>query len=353
MRAAASSAKLISTLPLFGSAEYAEAARRASSSRFWRRRKLPLLDAEAVDAGPDLVAAVHLGVLRRQRVEERAVAAAEVADADGAVGDRGPTSKWRRERNSSGTRTWPSRPTTSRSAESRTPDRSALRRCRRGPDASPVARGRCVILWTTPPRRCGFGTSADRLDDDARLVGRLDRDERGADAQHVRAVADPASVTCWPSRNVPMCESASRTTRSLPAARSSSDGAKAPPPPVRRDIPARPIQSGCSPIVKTVLTDSCAPRRRRESIAAAPARLRCGSTEARRRRRGALDPYGLRSTSLISSGLHRGAPGAPPCCRTATRRIARGDRVRQTDRDHAGDVVRLAAFAQRIRGMRG
>src|SRR2546428_6537684 len=45
-----------------------------------------VLDAEAIHARPNLVAAVHLGVAGRQRIEERAVAAAEVADADRAVG---------------------------------------------------------------------------------------------------------------------------------------------------------------------------------------------------------------------------------------------------------------------------
>src|SRR4051794_39817099 len=45
-----------------------------------------MLDAEAVHAGADLVAAVDLRILRRQRVEEGAVPAAEVADADRAVG---------------------------------------------------------------------------------------------------------------------------------------------------------------------------------------------------------------------------------------------------------------------------
>src|SRR5689334_1861944 len=45
-----------------------------------------MFDAEAVHAGADLVAAAHLGVLGRQRVEERPVARPEVADTDRAVG---------------------------------------------------------------------------------------------------------------------------------------------------------------------------------------------------------------------------------------------------------------------------
>src|SRR4051812_41938037 len=44
-----------------------------------------LLDFETVDASTDLVARMHLRVSRGQRVEEGAVAAAEIADADGAV----------------------------------------------------------------------------------------------------------------------------------------------------------------------------------------------------------------------------------------------------------------------------
>src|SRR5438128_12209172 len=39
-----------------------------------------------VNAGTDLIATVYFRVSVRQRVEERAVAAAEVADTDGAVG---------------------------------------------------------------------------------------------------------------------------------------------------------------------------------------------------------------------------------------------------------------------------
>src|SRR5438128_3797128 len=45
-----------------------------------------VLDAETINAGTNLIAAVHLGVARRQGIEEGAVAAAEVADADRAVG---------------------------------------------------------------------------------------------------------------------------------------------------------------------------------------------------------------------------------------------------------------------------
>src|SRR3954469_16043164 len=45
-----------------------------------------MLDAEAVHAGPNLVAALHFGVLSRERVEIRAVAAAKIADANRAVG---------------------------------------------------------------------------------------------------------------------------------------------------------------------------------------------------------------------------------------------------------------------------
>src|SRR5213592_149937 len=45
-----------------------------------------LLDPKPVDAGTNLIAAVHLRVARRKGVEVCAVAAAEVADADVAVG---------------------------------------------------------------------------------------------------------------------------------------------------------------------------------------------------------------------------------------------------------------------------
>src|SRR5205814_10552579 len=43
-------------------------------------------DTEAIIACPNLIAAVHLRVLRRQRIEKRSIPAAEVADADDAVG---------------------------------------------------------------------------------------------------------------------------------------------------------------------------------------------------------------------------------------------------------------------------
>src|SRR5689334_2359055 len=46
---------------------------------------MPLLDAETVHAGADLVAAVHSRVAGRQGIEVRTVAAAEVADAHVAV----------------------------------------------------------------------------------------------------------------------------------------------------------------------------------------------------------------------------------------------------------------------------
>src|SRR5581483_977569 len=50
---------------------------------------LPVLDPESVYSGPDLVAGLHLRVVRGECVEECAVAGAEVADADDAlfVGD--------------------------------------------------------------------------------------------------------------------------------------------------------------------------------------------------------------------------------------------------------------------------
>ena len=45
-----------------------------------------MFDSEAVHACSDFVAALHFRVLGRQRIEVCAVAAAEVADANGAVG---------------------------------------------------------------------------------------------------------------------------------------------------------------------------------------------------------------------------------------------------------------------------
>src|SRR5687768_660027 len=44
-----------------------------------------MVDAKPIDAGANLVACLDFGVFRRQGVEEGAVAAAEVADADRAV----------------------------------------------------------------------------------------------------------------------------------------------------------------------------------------------------------------------------------------------------------------------------
>src|ERR1051325_2118006 len=55
---------------------------RAKLERIYLRT---IVDAEAIHAGGDLVALMHFRVLRGQRVEEGAVAAAEVADADRAV----------------------------------------------------------------------------------------------------------------------------------------------------------------------------------------------------------------------------------------------------------------------------
>src|SRR3954452_22554444 len=45
-----------------------------------------MLDAETVVAGANLIAGVHPGIARRQRVEEGTVSAAEVADADDSLG---------------------------------------------------------------------------------------------------------------------------------------------------------------------------------------------------------------------------------------------------------------------------
>src|SRR5258708_2108436 len=50
------------------------------------RARSTVFDAETVYARSDFVAALHFRVLGRQRIEVRAVAAAEVADADRAVG---------------------------------------------------------------------------------------------------------------------------------------------------------------------------------------------------------------------------------------------------------------------------
>src|SRR5689334_1322625 len=69
MRTAESAIRLITPLPL----------------KIWRGL-YAMFDPEAVHAGADLVAAAHLGVLGRQRVEERPVARPEVADTDRAVG---------------------------------------------------------------------------------------------------------------------------------------------------------------------------------------------------------------------------------------------------------------------------
>src|SRR5438045_959389 len=44
------------------------------------------LDPKPVHSGPDLIAGGHFGVLGWEGIEERAVPAAEVADADGAFG---------------------------------------------------------------------------------------------------------------------------------------------------------------------------------------------------------------------------------------------------------------------------
>src|SRR4051794_22489059 len=87
MRAAASSANLLipAHSPSIGSAEYLRT-RRCRQGPFLVSPALSVLDAEAVHAGPNLVAALHFGVLGRERVEVRAVAAAEVADANRAVG---------------------------------------------------------------------------------------------------------------------------------------------------------------------------------------------------------------------------------------------------------------------------
>ena len=48
--------------------------------------ELTVLDAKAVHAGADLVAAVDLRVLRRQGVEVRPIPASQITHADGAVG---------------------------------------------------------------------------------------------------------------------------------------------------------------------------------------------------------------------------------------------------------------------------
>src|SRR5436190_14018982 len=45
-----------------------------------------MLDAEAVVARANLIAGMHLRIARRQRVEERSVSAAEIADADDSFG---------------------------------------------------------------------------------------------------------------------------------------------------------------------------------------------------------------------------------------------------------------------------
>src|SRR5512140_3091215 len=50
------------------------------------RESLSELDPESVHPGPDLIAALHLGVPGRQRVEERPIPASEIADADRAIG---------------------------------------------------------------------------------------------------------------------------------------------------------------------------------------------------------------------------------------------------------------------------
>src|SRR4051794_22035334 len=44
-----------------------------------------MLDSESIDPGANLIAALDLRIVRRQRVQKRAVAAAEVADMDRAV----------------------------------------------------------------------------------------------------------------------------------------------------------------------------------------------------------------------------------------------------------------------------
>src|SRR5437879_3369187 len=88
MRAAASSANLlIPHTPLDWIRGVSEDGAEPSSGDYGNHRHaaLPMFDAEAVHPCSDLVAALHFGVLGRQRIEVRAVAAAEVADADRAV----------------------------------------------------------------------------------------------------------------------------------------------------------------------------------------------------------------------------------------------------------------------------
>ena len=133
-----------------------------------------------------------------------------------------------------------------------------------------------------------------------------------AEPTRTRCTPSPttASVICCPSMNVPMCESASRSTRSSPRSeieqwRSDSSASD-----ISTWHPLRPIQSGCSPMVKIVLTESFAPRAMTRMERGLPPGAGSAAGAAAADAASSSTRYGPRSTSLISLGLSSRASSA-------------------------------------------
>src|ERR1051326_3575898 len=148
-----------------------------------------MLDAEAVHARADLVAAVHLRIFRRQRIQECAVPAAEVADADRAVGVGEDFEVAAREE-------LVGHAHVALAADHEAGDRNLeLLPAQRALDAdehgAAVVALRLFLQAAKDVARVrDRGVEQDRLDHRAALLGRLDAEQRRAGAHEVHAVAD-------------------------------------------------------------------------------------------------------------------------------------------------------------------